>query len=394
MKFRISRIALACMAALGASGAAAQSSNIQLYGRANLGLDWYDATGATAGGQLDYEGRFRVFDNSSRVGLRGTEDLGNGLKAVFQIETGVNVDSGSTNGQGGQANSSTGTWGSRDSFVGLDSGWGRLTFGRQSIWYQNGQIAQFSSNYINTEIPWTDGRGMGRMPAPASRTSNVVMYTTPTFSGINATAYFSPNAQEAVQNNTTSDTDGQIWGATVRGSFGPFLGQVDYVIGQSNSPIGGGAGAQGETEAWKVGAAWKYMPGASIGLIWVGAQSNQVAGLALGDTAKQQAWTLNWEHTFGNVQVMAQYGLLQGLKDCNSATLTLSCDGTKADGYMVGARYLLSKRTWIYASWNMVDNESNQFADYRSAGYTSVGSGTIPYGADPQIWAAGLFHAF
>jgi predicted porin len=220
------------------------------------------------------------------------------------------------------------------------------------------------------------------------------MYTTPTFAGLNATAYFSPNAQEAVQNNTTSDTDGQIWGATVRGRFGAFLGQIDYVITQGNSPIGVGAGAQVETEAWKAGAAWQYMPGASIGLTWTGAESNQVAGLALGDTARQQAWTLNWEHTFGNIQVMAQYGLLQGLKDCDSATLTLSCDGTKADGYMVGARYLFSKRTWMYASWNMVDNEGNQFADYRSAGYTSVGSGTIPYGADPQIWALGLFHAF
>lgn len=390
---------IAVITALGGAPAAlAQSSNVQLYGRANLGIDSYEATGArtqggVSGDLIDYDARFRVFDNSSRVGLRGTEDLGNGLKAIFQIESGVNMDTGGTSGQGGQGNSSTGTWATRDSFLGLDSRFGRLAFGRQSIWYQNGQIAQFASNYINTEVPWTDGRGMGRMPAPASRQSNVVMYTTPTFSGFNGSLYYSPNAQEAVQHQTSQETDGAIWGVTLRGNFGQFLGQLDYVSNKGNSPIGGGS--RSDTEGVKAGLAWRYLPGASVGLTYVWAESNRVLGLTAGDDARQDAWTLNWEHTFGNVQVMAQYGMLGSLKDCDGATLTVDCGGSKADAYMVGARYLLSKRTWVYASWNMVDNEENQFADYRSAGYTSVGASTLtPYGADPQIWALGVFHAF
>jgi hypothetical protein len=213
------------------SAALAQSSNLQLYGRANLGLDNYGADGArdatatganctagtagcTPGSQINRDGRFRVFDNSSRVGLRGTEDLGNGLKAIFQIETGVNVDNGSNTGQGGQGNGSTGFWASRDSYVGLDSNFGRLTFGRQSIYYANGANAQFAANYINTEVPWTDGRAFGRIRVPGTRQSNVVMYTSPTFAGLNASGYHSPNAQEAVQTSTASDTNGNIWGAT------------------------------------------------------------------------------------------------------------------------------------------------------------------------------------
>jgi predicted porin len=400
MSFKPTVLAAAVCGLLATSGAIAQTSSVQLYGRANLGFDHYEAKGArdqgaTPGGQIDYEGRFRVFDNSSRVGLRGTEDLGNGLKAIFQIETGVNVDSGSNNGQGGQSNGSTGFWASRDSYVGLDSNFGRVTFGRQSIYYSNGVNAQFAANYINTEVPWTDGRAFGRVRVPASRQSNVVMYTSPTFAGLNASLYYSPNAQEAVQNNVTSDTDGQIWGATARGTWGPFYGQFDYVSNKGNSPMAGGV--RSDISAYKLGASWGYMPGARIGLIGTLAYDNQPLGLTAGDEVNQWGWTINWEHTFGNFQVMAQYGQLGNLKDCDSDATpgNVSCGDSGARGYMAGLRYLMSKRTWVYASYNGTSNKSNQFADYTNAGYTSAGSPTLfPYGADPQVWALGIQHNF
>jgi len=422
MIYRPSVLATAVCGLLAASGAIAQSSSVQLYGRANLGLDSYSADGArdqqnggtvaaptaptgaqctntttatcTGGGSIDYKSRMRVFDNSSRVGLRGTEDLGNGLKAIFQIETGVNVDNGSNAGQSGSTNASTGFWASRDSYVGLDSNFGRLTFGRQSIYYSNGVNAQFSSNYINTEVPWTDGRAFGRVRVPASRQSNVVMYTTPSFAGLNASLYYSPNAQEAVQNAATSDTDGYIWGATVRGTWGAFYTQFDYVSNQANNPVGGGV--RPDVSAYKLGASWGYMPGARIGLIGTVAYDNQALGLTAGDKVDQWGWTINWEHTFGNFQVMAQYGELGNLKSCDSDATpgNVSCGDSGARGYMAGVRYLMSKRTWVYASYNSVSNKSNQFADYTNGGYTSVGSGTFPYGADPEVWALGILHNF
>ena len=391
---------LACAAACGllfASTAGAQTSNVQLYGRANLGLDYYSAEGASGAGggsSSDREGRVRVFDNSSRVGVRGTEDLGNGLKAVFQIETGVNVDNGSNTGQGGQGNSSTGFWASRDSFVGIDSGFGRLTFGRQTIWISNGVNAQFSSNYINTEVPWTDGRALGRIPNVAGRTSNVVLYTSPTFAGLNASVYYSPNAQEAVQTSATADTNGAIWGATVRGSFGPFYAQFDYISNEGNTPAGGGV--RPDSSGFKLGASWGYMPGARIGVIGTLVEANNAAGLTLGDEVDQYGWTINWEHTFGNLQVMAQYGQLGSLNDCDSdgAPGNIGCGNSGARGYMVGARYLLSKRTWVYGSYNGVSNRSNQFSDYTSSGITSVNGAPVPYGADPEIFAIGILHNF
>jgi predicted porin len=396
-------MALAVAGVFAAPAAFAQTSNVQLYGRANLGFDHYEADGAGNSGN-DRDGRFRVFDNSSRVGLRGTEDLGNGLKAIFQIETGVNIDNGSNTGQGGQGNASSGFWAGRDSFVGLDSNWGRLTFGRQSMYWANGVNAQFAANYINTEIPWTNGTAMGRIHSGAlgsatpARVSNTVQYTTPTFAGINGTLSYSANLQEAVQNvGAGVDTDGTIWAATLRGTWGPFYGQIDYADVQGNSSLTGGPRLEGN--AWKVGASWGYMPGARVGVIWVRSEANNAVGILPGDKVDQDGWTINWEHTFGNFQVMAQYGWTGDLKGCNGDVGTVSCSNSDSDGYMIGGRYLLSKRTWLYASWNKVSNGDNQFADYVGGAITSTnlpagGGATYPYGADPEIWAVGIFHQF
>jgi predicted porin len=387
---------------VGPAAALAQKSTVEIYGRANLGFDHYQAKGSSVAGQ-DRAGRFRVFDNGSRVGLRGTEDLGSGLRAIFQIESGVSVDNGSNTGQSGAGNASAGFWASRDSFVGLDSGFGRLTFGRQSIYRPSGVNAQFSANYVNTEIPWTRGTQLGRVSTgvAVSRTSNVVQYTSPTLAGMNATLSYSPNAQETVQAvGAGIAADGEIWGATVRGTWGPFYVQGDVAWNDANTSLA--TNTQQRATLYKVGASWGYMPGSRVGLIWVRTDTNNqgglVPGLAAGNGVYQDGWTINWEHTFGSVQVMAQYGWTGDIKDCDAATATVPCADSASSGFMVGARYFLSRRTWVYATYNQVSNDANQFADYTGGNITSTTgltqAGPNPYGADPKIWAIGLFHAF
>jgi GBP family porin len=382
--------------------ASAQQANVQLYGRINGGLDYYQAEGSSVPGQ-DRAGRFRVFDSNSRVGLRGTESLGSGLSAVFQIETGVNVDSGTNTGQSGATNASTGFWATRDSFGGLDGGFGRVTFGRQSIYWVNGVNGQFLPNYVNTEIPWTNGTQLGRISTGVSvaRVSNVVQYTTPTYGGFNATLSYSPNAQEAVQAASAGiDADGAIWGATLRGTLGAFYVQFDFA--QNNANKVAATGAQQKAGLYKLGGSWGYLPGARIGLIWVRTDTNNrgglVPGLAAGDDVHQDGWTINWEQTFDSVQLLAQYGWTSDMKGCDAATATVSCSDTASTGFLVGARYFLSKRTWLYATYNQVTNGTNQFADYTTSVITSTtpmtAAGQNPYGANPKILALGFLHNF
>jgi len=416
-------MAAAVAGVLVAPAAFAQSSNVQLYGRVNVGVDYYKAPGASAivggvpvapvNGSADYsrEGRFRIYDNSSRVGLRGTEDLGNGLKAIFQIETGVKFEDGSggQTGQGGQGDGSKGFWGTRDTYGGLQANWGRVTFGRQSMYWANGVNAQFAASWINTEIPWTNGTNLGRVSGGGivtARVSNTLQYTTPTWAGNNFTLSWSPGGnsglQETVQNkNASVDADGQIWAATWRGTFGPFYGQIDYANVKANklgvlaagNPLVGQEFQQ-KGQLYKAGASWGYHPGARIGLIWVRTSQNRATGLTANQTVKKDGFTINWSHTFGNIQAMAQYGWTGDIKNCAAVDAAL-CSDTSAKAWMIGGRYLLSKRTWLYLSYNQITNKSNDFMDYTGGGITSTNQGVnTPYGADPRTLAFGFFHHF
>src|SRR3990172_10403049 len=97
-------MAVAVAGALAAPAAVlAQASNVQIYGKLNLGLDNYSATGSTAGAAGDFKSRYRVYDSSSRLGFRGTENLGGGLNAGFLMESGVAVDTGAATSQNGGA---------------------------------------------------------------------------------------------------------------------------------------------------------------------------------------------------------------------------------------------------------------------------------------------------
>ena len=370
-------------------------AQVQIYGRANLGFDNYSATGATAGSAQDFKARNRVFDNSSRLGFRGTEDLGGGLRALFQIESGVNIDAGNQGGQAGvtcgtvSCNGSTGFLASRDSYVGLEGNWGRVTFGRQSIYWVNGVIAQSGANYINVDVATTGA--LGRVVGPTARTSNVVAYNSPTVNGLNATVSYAPNSEAAGVN---ADTNAKIYGVTGRYS-GIVNAQVDYAVNQA-----AGAGAQ-KLSGLKVGVGYPYAPGAQIAVVFISEKNDNLAAavagfVAAGDSVKANAVIVNWEHTFGNIQALAEVGKVAKAKGCSVAG---GCDNTDATGYMVAGRYLLSKRTATYVSYNKITNKANATWDTSGGGQSSASAsgGFLPNlsaGADPRIIALGVIHNF
>lgn len=395
-------LALAVASVL-AAPAFAQTSNVTLYGRANLGFDNYRAHGGQGG---DLKSRNRIYDAASRLGVRGTEDLGNGLRAIFQIESGANIDTGSALGQGGQNNTSTGTLATRDSFVGLDGNFGRLTFGRQSIFWVNGTIIQTGANYVNAEVPFLNGASLGRVSGPSARTSNVVLYTTPSIGGFNASFGYSPTSEQAQVNQYTN---GRIVGTTLRWAGGPFSAQGDWwrntapnqnIAGGSTSlAITGGSlpatalgGGSSLIDGKKVLFGYSYLPGAQISGVY-GRNRNDASASFSGSNVRQDWWGISWEHTFGNIQGLAQFGRLMGVRNCGAG---VDCTDTSAKSYLVGARYLMSKRTALYATYNVVHNGRNQFADYTGAGMTSAqpaSTGSL-LGADPKILAIGVIHNF
>ena len=383
-----SLIAVAVAGALAAPGiATAQASSVEIYGRANLGIDNYRATGGTG---ADYKGRTRIYDGASRVGFRVNEGLGGGLRAFVVIETGVNIDSGNTNGQSGGPNANTAGWASRDSYVGLGGGWGDVRLGRQSIYWSNGLLAQTGANYINAEIPFSSGVVFGRMQGPVARQANVVSYNTPSLGGFTASLSYSPTSEAA---GPGAETNGRILGATGRYTSGALRAQVDWARNQGATPA---AGSRTEVTGLKGGVGWAYAAGSQLSFLLGRVQNEGIAQAgfsAAGDSTRQMWWAVNWEHMIGQWAVYAQYGNLREASGCS-----VNCDETGARAYMLGTKYFLSKRTGVYASLNVTRNESNQNADYVAGGMSSAPNvgltpGISP-GADPRIVAVGIMHNF
>lgn len=406
-------IALAIAGALAAPAAVlAQSANVKIYGRVNLGLDNYSATGATRGSAFDYNSRYRVYDAASRFGLTGTEDLGNGLKGVFLMETGVNMDTGNGLGQPGVPNPHSGTLGSRVGHVGLQGNWGQLTFGRSNIWWANYAQEQVSANFIAAGMPSFNGllgRGMG---VGVTRVSNTVQYTSPTMSGVSAIISYSPNGESAAAGANTS---GRLWGATVHGQWGAFGAGYDWVNNRGNNPAAGSAPV---SIGHKLRAGMYYAPGSQVSLIW--SKSNQQYGGALAIQAaaagipfafvaplladatatslSQTSWGLAWEHTFGNMQAFAQWAKVNNITGCVALN---ACNDTNATSWLLAARYNLSKRTGIYAQYTRISNAANYNMDYVGAWMTSAntlaafpGLDQNSRGADPRIYGVGVMHNF
>ena len=118
------KIAALC-AALASTCVAAQTNGVTLYGIVDLGMrhgSGLTASNGASAGSTDSLGS--GINTTSRWGLRGSEDLGGGAKALFQLESGLNADTGA------QANASK--YFDRASWLGLQGGWGTLALGRQT----------------------------------------------------------------------------------------------------------------------------------------------------------------------------------------------------------------------------------------------------------------------
>ncbi len=461
---------LAASLMLAAHGAQAQSGNIQLYGRLNLGLDNWAAEGAALAGNAgalcgtagapfacDWDPRNRVFSNRSYVGIRGSEDLGSGVKAIFQIESGVQVDSGNNTGQSGQVTPMAGFWASRDSFVGLESSYGRLTFGRQWFYFRNPGLDSATTDLGTGGLPMANGgNGSGAVVAPVGiREPNVVQYRTPTLAGFNLMLSYEA-AAEAAQAGQNTDT--AVWGVGGLYAQGPFLAQLQWakrddiststagLLGSPAAPTGAStnvtASGRSAQEAWKAGLGWRYMPGGLLSAIAVWVKNSNVAGLtqaalancnaglansallagggcwAAGNTLKQSHYLANWEQALGNFTLYAQYGWSDDVKGSSG---NLGQSGAQA--WLLGVRYVLSKRTWVYANYAEIRNEVNSYADFfggsltsgssavsgagatatnsngvRQGGATglgvSTGIGGDSSGADPRVFGVGMVHVF
>jgi predicted porin len=257
-KFALSSLSLAL---LGAAGAAHAQSSVTLYGVLDDSIQYVNNVDVS-GSNKSSVGLAAGNLQGNRWGLKGTEDLGGGLKAVFQLENGFSPNSGAM----GSYNGSSKLFG-RQAFVGLSSDqFGTVTIGRQYDPVVDLVQAVTADNYWGSTFTTPSDVDNNDN---SSRTNNAIKYTSQTYAGFQFEAMY---AFGGVAGSTGS---GQTWSGAATYANGPFSVAAGY-IRMDNT---------GESKAARTTAGWSatsdgtfnsinlpYETAKSIGIASIGAQ--------------------------------------------------------------------------------------------------------------------------
>jgi predicted porin len=351
-------IALAVAGACVAPAAMAQTANpVTLYGRVYATFESVEAkAGSTSSAVVR---RNRVSDQASMFGIRGTEDLGGGLKAFFQLETAFKPDQNDT------------TFAARNSGVGLQGGWGSLLLGRWDTPFKVTTIAvdPYGDLTLGGITAALSGSGVaGTQAGFDRRDQNVVQYWSPTWAGLAVRLSYSANETRTATTNPRSNGGSLTW------TGGPvYVGYAYHEL--KDQPFGSGSAAVTPPKQ----SAHALFGNFSFGPIKLGAIYEKIKRDGFSD---QKAWMGNIVWTMGNLQLIYQYS------DAKDGGPTGTSTEPSCKVHAPGIQYNFTRRTFWIAQYVKIDNNS--------AGTCNFGANTlsIAAGQDPQGFATGIRHIF
>lgn len=312
---------------LAGSMAFAANADVTLYGQVDVSIDSIDVDGV--GDDVNMN------SNTSAIGVKGSEDLGNGLKAIFQLEYQTDV-SGTTSAQGLN--------GGRDQWIGLQGSFGKVRFGTMSTTYKSSGAMvdpMYRTSFQGRDWGLQSGLHSGSGENGQGRATNTIGYDTPDFNGLSAAATYSFDDNcNAASGPGCVDDDSYSLGARYKN--GPALVFADYVTNDTG----------GSDDAWKIGGSFSFGAATVYGQYEMdgGLISSANNGtLATQNNAEEDGdvWHLGASYTMGNAMIYAAYG--QG-DDTNDPTYN-----AEYDTWTIAGKYNFSKRTMAYAGYQQVD---------------------------------------
>lgn len=373
-----SLLALA-VATLGTS-AFAQESNVTIYGTLVPSAEIVRVTNGAAG---DKGGRSfqRIANQDSYIGFKGTEALGNGLKAIWQIESNLDI-SGNSGNSLGDGNTASG-FGTRNTYVGLNGSFGTALLGRHETPYRlatkSFDVFSGSTADAHAIMGKLGGGNLDNAFDFYMRASNVVAYVSPNYNGFSGAIAYATNEDRAKDGVTGVETaNTSAWSGMVAYTNSGWTGTVAY---ERRNAAQGGWNA--DVQGVKAGLGYSYAPGAQVGLVYEQLRANDVG--AQGAKDQRNAFGVSIKHPINNFVLKAQYVQAGNYKD---ATGTISNSGARM--YSLGADYNLSKRTALFAHYVQLDNKEN--ANYNFT-YASTTAGQVA-GADSNVLGLGIRHSF
>jgi predicted porin len=393
------RVALSSLslALLGAAGAAHAQSSVTLYGTIDTAITFIHNANAAGQNQWSIGNASNGDLSGSRWGLKGSEDLGGGLKAIFQLENGFNPSTGAL-AQGGRL------WG-RQAFVGLSANqYGTFTLGRQYDPLVDLVQGITADNYFGSTFATA---GDVDNYDNSSRTSNAIKYVSPNFSGLQVEGMY---AFGGVAGATGS---GQTWSAAASYNNGPFSLAAGYFVADNPTVTGLVRPSTTSGSGWG-GTSDGTFDGSLINLGYQSAKSINIARVAgqyvigpftMGAGYSNSQYKADGQSAFASTE---KFNTGQGFFNYQATPAMLLGVGysyTKSSGdtgatyhqVSIGADYNLSKRTDVYlvGAWQHASGETlNAEGTGVVAAQASVGS--YGYGGTntQELVSLGLRHKF
>ncbi|MDR5778794.1 porin [Caballeronia sp. LZ065] len=337
---------VAALTGVFASAAHAQSS-VTLYGLIDAGITYTNNNVTTAGGTG--HSNFKATSgsvNGSRWGLRGAEDLGGGLKAIFTLENGFNIMNG-TNGQGGREFG-------RQAFVGLSSTqFGSVTLGRQydSVVDFVGPLALTGTQYGGTQFAHPfDNDNLDN----TFRVNNSIKYTSANYAG------FKMGAMYGFSNEAGGFADNRAYSVGASYNYGPLNVAGAYMqlnnVGSATNNIAGAVGndnspfTAGRQRIFGGGINYAFGP-ATVGFVFTQTMLDNATSL---NNVATNAGNINLGDShvrFTNYEVNGRYNLTPALSVAGAYTYTdsrIAGEKPKFHQFSLQTAYALSKRTDVY----------------------------------------------
>ncbi len=304
----------------------AASAETTLYGRLDIALenddfDEYTVTNGAKGAKTKVADGWDVKNQTSRIGVKGSEDLGGGLKALFQAEWAFE----GAEGGAYAAEPDQSVFRNRLAYVGLSGNWGTGTLGRQWTPYYNAvnQVDVFNLSGDNVQNLGT------------TRTGNSIAYKSPNWNGFSGAVLLEIDEKNNVDvTKKKKGVDG--WNLGLNYENGPLLLGVGYL----DRPKAGGSpvGSQptGQYQMTGVSGSYRWTHFKLVG-VYENGKVPLKSSTTSSTTADLSEWSILGEGYFGNHLVRALYSQTRQ-------------DGD-GDYWGLGYQYNFSKRTRVYVEY-------------------------------------------
>jgi len=350
----------AVIGAMLAGGLSVAQADVTLFGHIDTSIDATDQDGGSDDINMNC--------TTCSIGFKGSEDLGNGLKAIFSLDfqyDTVNVDSSSLS--------------DRDQWLGLAGGFGSVKAGTISTVYKS-HGAMIDPLYRTS----LQGRGRGLQSDfhngagenLEGRADNTIRYDSPSWNGLEVGAFYTLDSDEDVTDpagNVIGEEDNDPYGIGASYSNGGLIAFADY---QDNN--GSSSDVGGDINAWKVGGKYTLGMFGFYGQYEDASVDENYPGMTTPVDYDLTVWHLGASASLGNTMAYVAYG--QGEYD------NAGSSDNEYTTWTLALMHSLSKRTMLYTGFNEVD------CDYKQSGSAcgKVGSS----GGEDDKFSIGMKHKF